>query len=170
MVQQDNYTSASLKVPVTLGLKHQLQHISATYSNKMVTTLKTSIQQRLSHYEADEVYLTAAVLDPRFKLKWREAEKHGRTEADFIMKTSTGIQTHSSEEKIKSPVFKSARKEDDFFSFMAPVTTMVTPTSLGTESEVKDYLNQHCTDMSSDPVEFWKAQQSNYPVMSSFAA
>ena len=43
MVQQDNYISASLTVPVTLGLKHQLQHISATYSNKMVTTLKTSI-------------------------------------------------------------------------------------------------------------------------------
>ena len=43
MVQQDNYISASLTVPVTLGLKHQLQHISATYSNKMVTILKTSI-------------------------------------------------------------------------------------------------------------------------------
>ena len=56
MVQQDNYISASLTVPVTLGLKHQLQHISATYSNKMVTTLKTSIEQRLSHYESDEVY------------------------------------------------------------------------------------------------------------------
>ena len=170
MVQQDNYISASLTVPVTLGLKHQLQHISATYSNKMVTTLKTSIEQGLSHYESDEVYLTAAVLDPRFKLRWCEAEKRGRIEADFIKKASTAIQTHPSEEKIKSPVSKSAKLDDDFFSFMAPVTTMVTQTSSGEESEVKDYLNQPCTDMSSDSLEFWKAQQSNFPVLSTIAA
>ena len=68
-VQQQESLSASLTIPVTLGLRHQIEEISERYSNKMVMTLKSSIDERLSGYQKDESYIIAAVLDPRFKMR-----------------------------------------------------------------------------------------------------
>ena len=117
MVQQQNNVSASLTVPVTIGLKHQVQQISATYNNKMVSTLKASIQQRLSHYQDDDSYLTAAVLDPRFKLRWCPADKRCEMEAALINKASS-VNIAVSENEMKSPAAKAPKLDDDFFSFM----------------------------------------------------
>lgn len=62
--KQRNNVSASLTVFVTTGIKHQMQQISTTYNNTTATTLKSSIQQRLSDYRDDGSYLTAAVVRP----------------------------------------------------------------------------------------------------------
>lgn len=69
-VQTEDDVSASLTIPVTLGLEHQLNELSTTYSNKMVSTLKSSLEKRLGHYKCDDAYRLAAVLDPRFKMRW----------------------------------------------------------------------------------------------------
>ena len=167
MVQQENNVSASLTVPVTLGLKHQLQQISTTY--KMVTTLKSSIQERLSHYEDDDSYLTAAALDPRFKLRWCDAEKRNKMQTALTNKASS-VSLSSAEEKIKSPLAKAPKLDDDFFSFMGSDSSAVSSNATGVESEIKDYLKQPCTDMTSNPLEYWKGQQSNYPVLSTLAS
>ena len=47
-----------------------MDEISVTYNNKIVDTLKSSIEKRLSCHENDESYIVAAVLDPRFKMRW----------------------------------------------------------------------------------------------------
>ena len=101
LVQHENSVSASLTVPVTLGLKHQLQRISSTYNNKMVTTLKSSIQQRLSHYVDNDAYLDAAVLDPGFKMRWCDAEKRSKQEASITSKAATVCMTTAIEGDIQ---------------------------------------------------------------------
>ena len=170
MVQQQNNVSASLTVPVTIGLKHQVQQISATYNNKMVSTLKDSIQQRLSHYQDDDSYLTAAVLDPRFKLRWCPADKRCEMEAALINKASS-VNIAVSENEMKSPAVKAPKLDDDFFSFMGSESYNSNASeTTGAESEVKDYLKQPCTHRSSDPLKYWKGQQSNFPVLSTLAA
>ncbi|VDI73534.1 Hypothetical predicted protein [Mytilus galloprovincialis] len=70
-----NNVSASLTIPVTLGLKHKVNQLSNVYNNKMVTTLKSSIETRLTQFEKDNDFILAAILDPRFKLRWSEPEK-----------------------------------------------------------------------------------------------
>ena len=69
-VQQQENVSASLNIPVTFGLKHQIDEISVTYNNKMVNTLKASTEKRISGYEKYGSYIVAAVLDPRFRIRW----------------------------------------------------------------------------------------------------
>ena len=63
-LQADKYVTSSLIIPVTRGLCHRIQQISAVYSNKIVTTFKESINKRLSRYEEDDLYMMATTVDP----------------------------------------------------------------------------------------------------------
>ena len=62
-IQKEQTVSASLAVPLTVALKNQMQCISSTYNCKMITTLKSSLQKRMSKYGEDEEFVIAAVLD-----------------------------------------------------------------------------------------------------------
>lgn len=75
LVQKEKYISVSLPIPLTLGLKHKVNQISYDYSSEMISALKSSIERRLSMYESDDTYITSAVLDPRFKVRWCNEEK-----------------------------------------------------------------------------------------------
>ena len=48
LVQQETNVSASLTIPVTLGLKQQLKQISTEYNTKMVRTLVESVEQAIT--------------------------------------------------------------------------------------------------------------------------
>ena len=82
IVEKENSTIASLTVPVTIRLRHQMHQISPTFNNKMVSIFKHSIKERLSRYEEEDSYVDAAVLDPRFKLRWCESDKIDYVESD----------------------------------------------------------------------------------------
>ena len=173
LLQQENSVSASPAVPVTLGLKHQLQQISATYNNKMVKTLKSSIEQRLSHYEDNDAYLVAAVLDPRFKMRLCDAEKRSKLEASITSKAATvsSTTTTTTEGDIQSPVSKATKLDGDFFSFMgSDSSTSTTPVTTGFETELKDYLKHPCAKNKSDPLAYWKEEEFKYPVLSVLAS
>ena len=71
---KQNNVSASLTIPITLGLKQNVDKIGCDYNSKMVETLKESINSRLSPFLKDESYKIAAMLDPRFKLRWCDSD------------------------------------------------------------------------------------------------
>ena len=75
LVQQEINVSASLTIPVTLGLKQ----ISTDYNTKMVRTLVESIKSRLSPYESDDIIIVAAFVDPRFKVRWCQPDNVDKT-------------------------------------------------------------------------------------------
>ena len=52
-----------------------MSKLSVDYSSNMIATLNVSVEKRLSHYMDDESLAIASMLDPRFKLRWTEAEK-----------------------------------------------------------------------------------------------
>ena len=135
----------------------------------MMTILKSFIQERLSNYEDDDSYLTAAALDPRFKLGWCDAEKRNKMQTALINKAPS-VSLPSAEEKIKSPPAKAPKLDDDFFSFTGSDASAASSNATGVGSEIKDYLKQPCTDMISNPLEYWKGQQSNYPMLSTLAS
>ena len=61
-------------------------------------------------------YLTAAVLDPRFKLRCLDSEKKTQLEAAIISRISTNVSVAA---KVMSPLRKALSLDDDFFSFMS---------------------------------------------------
>ncbi|VDH99648.1 Hypothetical predicted protein [Mytilus galloprovincialis] len=70
MVQKDKSVSASLVVLIYMGLTHQINELSVTYNNKLVQTLKLSLEKRLGGSMSDDNFLLAAMLDPTIKLRW----------------------------------------------------------------------------------------------------
>jgi acetylglutamate kinase len=71
MVQKYKSVYANLVIPICMDLKHQLNELSViTYNNKMVKTLKLSLDKRLGISMSDDNFLLAAMLDPTIKLRW----------------------------------------------------------------------------------------------------
>ena len=75
VIQKQNTTSASFIIPCIRGLNAVLCNIYSKFQSKLVSTLKSSVNRRLSSYYEQRMYLIiAAMLDPRFKLRWCASE------------------------------------------------------------------------------------------------
>ena len=75
VIQKQNMTSASFIVPCIRGLKAVLSSAHSKFQNKLVSTLKSSVNSRLSSYYEQRIYLIlTAILDPHFKLRWCASE------------------------------------------------------------------------------------------------
>lgn len=99
LVQEEVNESASLTIPVMLGIKHQLRQISAIHSNKMIQSLIHSVESRLSPFEKNETFTIAAVLDPRFKMRWCKSGKVEETIA-LINKKSSNMNTQDLDDSL----------------------------------------------------------------------
>ena len=142
LVQKENIISASLTVPVTIGLRHQMYQISSTFNNKMVSTFKRSIKEGLSRYEKEETYVVAAVLDLRFKLRWCESDKIDYVES--VVRKNLQTVSVQDDEILNSPPKKKPRS-DDFFDFMSPLSKSQRKRNIsGTVNELETYLQESC--------------------------
>ena len=163
LVQKEKNVSGSLPIPVTLGLKHQIKQLMLTYNNKMISTLKSSLESRFEIYECDTSYMLSSMLDPRFKQRWCVEENVARM-TELLKQTVAHINPCSSDddEFINSPPAKKAKA--DLFSFMptTPTSKRVRHQSSG-PSEVDFYLGEPCIEMSEDPLGFWKKNAGRFP-------
>ena len=167
LVQKENNISASLTVPVTIGLRHQMHQISSTFNNKMVSTFKRSIKERLSRYEEEESYVVAAVLDPRFKLRWCESDKIDYVES--LVRKNLQTVSVQDDEILNSPPKKKPRS-DDFFDFMSPVSKPHRKRNIsGAVNELETYLEESCQEMDTNPLDYWKINYINYPTLAKLA-
>ena len=67
--------TSSLVIPCVRGLWAEMEELSSTYKSKMVATLRSSIDKRLTKFEQTENFQIAAALDPRWKLAWCTPEE-----------------------------------------------------------------------------------------------
>lgn len=86
LIQCDKTVSASMTIPVTIGLKRHLDRVKSDYNTSLVERLRKSTEQRLSVYEQDDTYITAAILDPRFKLTWCNEDQLQKFTSDLKRK------------------------------------------------------------------------------------
>ena len=167
LVGQKHQVPASIAIPVTRGIKHKLDQIKVTHSSNMLSSFRTSLSERLSRYERDDVYITAAVLDPRFKLRWSEGEEYYGVKTELVRKVSAIQMFYPTPVSICTPNIKVENNEDDLFSFMAPNNSQSVVMS---NEEAEKYLSQPCIEMDNDPLQYWKSQQSVFPLLSHLAS
>ena len=75
VIQKQTTTSASFIMPCIHGLNAVLSNTHSKFQSKLVSTLKSSVNRRLSsYYEQKMDLIIAAMLDPRFKLRWCASE------------------------------------------------------------------------------------------------
>ncbi|KAJ8304616.1 hypothetical protein KUTeg_018199 [Tegillarca granosa] len=124
MVQKDKSVSSSLVVPIFIGLTHQLDEIYVAYNNKMVHTLKSSLDERLGKTMSDDNFLLAAMLDPTIKLRWcNEPEAMEEKLLLNARKYQTSSSQVESSDIDDSPPQKRSRMDSQasgIFSFMTP--------------------------------------------------
>lgn len=114
MVQKYKSVSANLVIPIFMGLRHQLNELSIiTYNNKMVKTLKLSLDKRLGISMSDDNFLLAAMLDPTIKLKWcNTSETIEMEEKCFLMlKNITHHQYKRNHVILMIPLHKGSREQ-----------------------------------------------------------
>jgi hypothetical protein len=147
-------------------MKNQMQSISGIYNSKMVISLQSSIEKRLSKYEKDEDYIIATVLDPRFKLTWCKNEAMREEHyANISAKMNNFVEL--SEEK--SPPQKKAKiSTSTIFNFIPQTPTRQRHTS-GKQSELDQYLSEVCESSESNPLHFWSLHTESLPKLSKMA-
>jgi hypothetical protein len=127
MVQKYKSVYANLVIPICMDLKHQLNELSViTYNNKMVKTLKLSLDKRLGISMSDDNFLLAAMLDPTIKLRWCNTSEAMKMEEKLLLNAkeyhTSSIQAESCDIDDSPPQRKSRTDSQDsgVLSFMTP--------------------------------------------------
>ena len=163
--------SASYVMPCIRGLNHHVQGMVSKYHSTFVQGLKQSLRKRMAYYEEKEVYITAAILDPRFKLWWcfNETEKKEFTEmitSALERSVPATVSTVSTEDNTNPPPSKKAKT---LFSFMPEPSVQSESQSTSLTNELDNYLQSSCVSMEVNPTEFWKKEKTKYPHLSKLA-
>lgn len=183
--QGQNIVTASYVIPCVVGLKLEFSNMQSRYTSQLASTLKQSIQARLTPYEQRSVFCLAAALDPRFKLKWcttstmydstrklltQEAHK-SLQETTCKSETSNDTDTQTAGGQTGNVSHSPPRKKSQLFSFMAtsPRSSQSVLSTTPVETEIREYLETPCTSGDSNPLEFWKGHEPSYPILSRLA-
>ncbi|KAI6646625.1 Zinc finger BED domain-containing protein 4-like [Oopsacas minuta] len=172
LLQQHANVSPGFIIPVSRGIKHKLEQITPVHNDNVLVTVKKLVQERLTRYEQDDSYITASVLDPRFKLRWSNQDEQCKIKSIFLNKVSILLSCYATNhDDTNSQLTKSQKTEDDLFSFMTPTSSNngTQLTTLEAETEVIQFLSQPCLDMEADPFMYWKTQQANFPLLAEMA-
>lgn len=156
--------TSSLVIPLIRVLKVELEELTSTYKSKMLDTLISSVDKRLSLYEKKELFQVAAMLDPRFKTAWCTEDEVEPMKALLHAKVNQLTPpTTSTQPDTSSP----PKKKSKLFKFLT--SRSVTTVSTSTPSEVDTYLSQPLIDEESDPLIYWQQQQATFPQLTSLA-
>ena len=164
--------SAGYVLPCVRGLNHHMQHVTSKYSCSLISALKVSLDRRMAYYEENNVYVLAAILDPRFKLRWcLESEKDYYTE--ILVDATKQIAPMSAEGETSLPNPQPTgpppcKKTKSLFSFM-PETSSSQQANLTSDHQVDDYLRANTEPMDTNPANFWKEHMKKYPVLAKLA-
>ena len=66
----DDNIRTSFVLPCIKGLHKFLLSLSVTYRTGMVPSLLNALNENMAKYKSQDMFIFAAILDPRFKLKW----------------------------------------------------------------------------------------------------
>ena len=175
-VQVDHVPSAGYVLPCIKGLSHHLKGMVSKYHSALVNGLKSSLERRMPYYEGNETYILAAMLDPRFKLRWcsdnlerknvqiywRQLLKenclcmsHSPQTPNFML-TTERIRNLNPLQKRKMPCLTLCLRQ------MSPLVKKVIWIYV-VSAHVDECLEATCVSMHTDPTKFWKDTKKSFP-------
>ena len=162
LVQGDKVVTASFVISSIKGLRAELASLHNKYSSKLITTLQASQEERLTKYEDMEHFQLAAILDPRFKLDWCSEDELQPMKSLLNEKYQSLNPASASFDESEAPPAKRRK----LFSFM---TARHTIAQSAPSTEVTRYLNLPCISEDENPLDYWKKENDNFPVLSTLA-
>lgn len=165
--QTENIPSSGYVVPCIRGMSHELAKLHRKYNSSFVRNLNSSFERRLLHLQDHQTFRLAAMLDPRFKLRWRtDAEKDDlrRLLRRKVLEMNPvedvdGVQQVSDSE----PEPKRKRVEcSQLFQFMSSILNTSETDLEPLEKEIISYLDSACEPISSNPLTFWSNNSEKF--------
>lgn len=161
-LEAEGVPTSSMVIPVILGIQNKLANVSTTYCTSLKTGLIVSFDKRLGDIRQDPHFITSAVLDPRFKMKWitgtvEEAQVKAVMAAKIeSVQENNETVAQTTQQQQQQPNTSSATG-DDFFSFL---DDNVHDVQDGDQNEFEAYLAD-TTPLSA--LEFWYNKKMTYP-------
>uniref|UniRef100_UPI0035900C95 zinc finger BED domain-containing protein 4-like isoform X2 n=1 Tax=Myxine glutinosa TaxID=7769 RepID=UPI0035900C95 len=164
MMHGDTFVSISLALPCILGLKKHLSKATSNqYCSTIVDSLTQSLDKRLGSLIQDPLYITASILDPRFKLLWsNNTDGHIQTLLQELSKYSTSEPTPADDKLLEEEVVPA--KKSKLFSFLKekPIVQYK-----GIEEELDAYLREE--PLEEGALHYWKRKAAEFPQLSQAA-
>ena len=174
LTQGQNKVTASMILPVVRGLRNEINELHKKFKSRFVSTLKSSIDARLSKYE-QECFKVAAALDPRWKLAWCTTLLEATDIKQLVIEKVTVLYNNSSlttsVESTESPDSPPIPKRSKLFQFMTDTPIATTPIE-GINvviSKVETYFDTPCLPEDSNPLVYWQSQHSQQPQLAEIA-
>jgi len=169
--QGQNSVTASFVIPCIRGLRASLASTPVRYNTKLVSALKLSLlDRRLSAYESRQLFNSASILDPRFKMDWCSGLEAETAKSSFIDMARHAPSTTQETAPAVNPTAPPQPKRSKLFSFMAsPQAPVPTSDSDHIIEELGSYLSEPCAPENADPLEFWRSNAAKYPALARLA-
>ncbi|KAL4646243.1 zinc finger BED domain-containing protein 4-like isoform X1 [Arapaima gigas] len=161
LVQGNKYVSISLALPCVLGLRKHLSETATRQCTGVLVGLAQSLDRRLAGILEDPLYVTAAALDPQFKLTWsNDTEQHKQV---LLKEVAKHIQASGPQEPSQEPK-PPPSKRSKLFSFIKQRPASQAKT---VEQELATYLLEEPTE--EDSLHYWKRKATDFPQLSQVA-
>ncbi|XP_030751768.1 zinc finger BED domain-containing protein 1-like isoform X2 [Sitophilus oryzae] len=181
-ISGDKYPTASLIIPISLGIHKQLTEIGIGIETQvcktLVEALKVSIVKRLFPYESRNSVQLAALLDPRvkklgFRLQENANEGHESLKREVVRIINSG--SHAAAESFEAAPMAKVEVEESsnksptvtsqsIFSFLKERTEKAILINPLSESIilVRQYLEIPPVNMAADILKYWKTSPYKY--------
>ena len=174
LTQGQNKVTASMILPVVRGLRNEINKLHKKSKSRFVSTLKSSIDARLSKYE-QECFKLAAALDPWWKLAWCTTLLEATDIKQLVIEIVTVLYNNSSlttsVESTESPDSPPIPKRSKLFQFMTDTPIATTPIEgiNAVISKVETYFDTLCLPEDSNPLVYRQSQHSQQPQLAEIA-
>ena len=170
MMNGDQQLPISVCLPSFVSLSTHLAAKSSGICAHLASSMLSALEKNLfATITRNELYVCAAVLDPRFKLTWcnnqMESENYKRIVIEEAKKI-TAMTDSPPNNFCSSGPSSISLSNSKLFSFISNSTTSTQPISLTPEKELDTYLKEDCCD---DPFGYWKLRSSIYPTLGKLA-
>lgn len=177
--QIQNHPSAGYVIPCIRGLRHQLICLQSKFNTPLVTTLKLSLEERMTRFETDKTYQMAGILDPRFKLLWCQSDSERTSTKSLLINEAKKVASNEeieevsqvTQEEVSQEIEPPRKKARKLFSFMdEDRNKQKQAKDSNYEREVSQYLAEPVEDQKEDPLNFWKNNSERYPHLSKLSS
>ena len=98
--QIQNHPSAGYVIPCIRGLRHQLICLRSKFNTVLVTTLKLSLEERMTRFETDKTCQLVGILDTRFKLLWFQIDSERTSTKSLHINEAKKVASNEEIEKV----------------------------------------------------------------------